>query len=362
MLQSISHYWHRIQRNLFPDLQEDLGPLSEKLRKLITVLELVRLEEFIPHIEGCVGRPQDDRAAIARAFVAKAVYNFSTTRMLLDRLQVDIVLRRICGWERRSAIPSEATFSRGFADFAQSKLPSRVHEAVILNHLGTQLIGHNCRDATAIEAREKPVKKERKQKHKKNRGRPKKGEEQPAKEPTRLEKQASMTLTEMLADLPSACDVGSKKNSQGFVETWIGYKLHLDVCDGEIPLSAILTSASVHDSQVALPLMAMTGARVTYLYDVMDAAYDSKDIVIQSLSDGHVPLIDSNPRRGEKVPFSPHEAERFKVRTTVERVNARLKDEFGGRAVRVRGPAKVMAHLMFGVLALTVDQLMRFVT
>jgi hypothetical protein len=51
--------------------------------------------------------------------------------------------------------------------------------------------------------------------------------------------------------------------------------------------------------------------------------------------------------------------ERFKVRTMSERVNARLKDEFGANQIRVRGAAKVMAHLMFGVLALTVDQWLR---
>ena len=45
----------------------------------------------------------------------------------------------------------------------------------------------------------------------------------------------------------------------------------------------------------------------------------------------------------------------------VERVNARIKDEFGGRTIRVRGHAKVMAHLMFGVLALTADELLRMV-
>ena len=28
----------------------------------------------------------------------------------------------------------------------------------------------------------------------------------------------------------------------------------------------------------------------------------------------------------------------------------RLKDEFGGRMIRVRGTKKVMAHLMFGIL------------
>jgi len=43
-------------------------------------------------------------------------------------------------------------------------------------------------------------------------------------------------------------------------------------------------------------------------------------------------------------------------------VNGRVKDDFGGRDVRVRGHAKVFCHLMFGVLALTIDQLMRLVT
>ncbi len=46
----------------------------------------------------------------------------------------------------------------------------------------------------------------------------------------------------------------------------------------------------------------------------------------------------------------------------MERVNGRLKDEFGGRMVRVRGHAKVMCHLMFGILALTANQLLSFVT
>jgi len=53
---------------------------------------------------------------------------------------------------------------------------------------------------------------------------------------------------------------------------------------------------------------------------------------------------------------------RYNKRSNVERVNGRLKDEFGGKMVRVRGYAKVMTHLMFGIIALTSDQLMRFVT
>ena len=56
------------------------------------------------------------------------------------------------------------------------------------------------------------------------------------------------------------------------------------------------------------------------------------------------------------------EARRLAQRTACERVNSRLKDQFGGNTLRVRGPTKAMCHLMFGILALTVDQLTRLVS
>ena len=56
----------------------------------------------------------------------------------------------------------------------------------------------------------------------------------------------------MLADLPRACDVGSKRNAKGHTTSWIGSKLHVDTADGGIPISCIMTSASTHDSQVAI--------------------------------------------------------------------------------------------------------------
>jgi hypothetical protein len=43
-------------------------------------------------------------------------------------------------------------------------------------------------------------------------------------------------------------------------------------------------------------------------------------------------------------------------------VNSALKDNYGARFVRVRGHDKVLCHLMFGILALAVEQLMRLVT
>jgi len=95
------------------------------------------------------------------------------------------------------------------------------------------------------------------------RGRPKKGESRPPVPLPRLEQQLYMTIEEMLEDLPMVCDIGTKRNSKGHTNRWKGYKLHLDTADGGIPISAILTSASVHDSQVALPLATITAKRVT---------------------------------------------------------------------------------------------------
>jgi hypothetical protein len=266
---------------LFPALQEELGPLTEKHRQLVALLNMVRIEVLIGCWRGGVGRPEKDRRAIARAFVAKAVWNMSTTRQLLERLAVDTALRRICGWESPREIPHESQFSRAFAGFAETQLPQRLHEGLIAETQKDRLIGHVSRDSTEIEAREKPIRAPVAPEPAKpagKRGRPKKGDPVSAPEPTRMERQAGMKLEELLADLPRECNVGSKKNSKGYLETWVGYKLHLDVADGQIPVSCILTSASLHDSQAAIPLAALSSSRITNLYDVMDSAYDAQAI------------------------------------------------------------------------------------
>ena len=160
------------------------------------------------------------------------------------------------------------------------------------------------------------------------------------------------SLKKNLKELPKDCDVGTKRNSKGYKESWAGYKLHLDVVDGDIPVSGILTSASLHDSQVAIPLAQMSAARVDSLYDLMDAAYDAKEIHAYSRRLGHVPIIDHNPGRGRtKKQMDPPEKERFKERSSAERVNSNLKDNYGGRHVRVKGHKKVCCHLMFGLVA-----------
>lgn len=360
----IMQRWQVLQYDLMPELRQECGALTPKLEKLVHILDWVRIEEWSMQTWQGIGRKPHERSALANAFVAKAVLGLSTTRALIERLAMDRALKRLCGFSMWKQVPDEATFSRAFTEFAQAKLAEQVHEALVKNYLGATLIGHISRDGTAIEAREKPAKKvpvAEDKSQKARRGRPKKGEERPAKV-SKIAQQRRQTLPAMLDNLPRGCDRGTKCNAQGYKNSWNGYKLHIDTADCGVPVSVLLTSASVHDSQTAVPLATLTAARVTNLYDLMDAAYCSTELREHSRSLGHVALIDHNPRGGEKIEFEPADAIRYKERSQAERTNARLKDEFGGRNVRVRGPDKVMSHLMFGILVLTADQLMRLLT
>ena len=376
--QSYYGTWINRQRSLLPGLDEELDPLTAKLEHLIIILDTLGLEAFVAPPTRGRGRPADDRPAVARSFVAKAVLTIPTTSALIERLQIDRALRRICGWERRSDVPSEATFSRAFAEFAAQGLPERVHEQLVRRHLHDHIVGHVSRDATEIEAREKPCRRSSDDPPppappKRRRGRPRKHEVLPPKPLTRIEQQRTQSLDEMRAGLPTQCDVGVKRNSKGFRETWIGYKLHLDTADGIVPVAAILTAASTHDSQVAIPLARTSEQRVVWLYDLMDSAYDAQPIIDDCLAAGRVPVIDRNTRRDTalKAEIAAERARRrliklpdprdltYNERTTAERANARIKDEFGGRHLRVRGHLKAFCHLMFGVVALAADSIVR---
>lgn len=368
---ALSDLRDRLQGDLFPWLAVEAGPLTSNNKLFVTILEMAPVGAFLVPCPGMPGRPSADRVPLARAFIAKAVHGIAMTSLLIERLAFDKTLRLLCGWHCAKAVPSEATFSRAFAEFASMALPSLVHEALIAVTYKDRLVCHVSRDATAIEAREKPVKVEALKRCRKKR-RPQKGE--PGYETVRrLERQQAMTLDEMLRDLPKHCSVAVKPDAKGFKSAWTGYKLHLDTADGDIPLTGLLTSASLHDSQAAIPLAKMTARRVTHLYELMDSSYDAPEILAFSRALGRIPIVPVQPRRDLNLKagmaaetlarrhanYQTAELIRYRERTSAERVNARLKDEFGGRYTRVRGHAKVMCHLMFGILALTVDQLMR---
>jgi hypothetical protein len=355
--------WRGIQVCLLPNLQECLDdPLTERLKQFIAILEIVRIEEHVaaaPPDESLRGRPRQDRGPIARAFVAKAVYNLPTTDLLIEMLHLQPNLRRLCGWERRSQIPSPATFSRALAEFAQDRLGDTLHAALVQKHVGRHLVMHVSRDATEICARERAAPSPKAEPSPpKKRGRPKKGEVRPPQK-TRLQTQMDQSVEEAIAELPCWCNKGTKTDSKGHWHFWVGWKAHIDWVDGGLPVNVVTTSASLHDSQVAIPMAKRTAERVTSLYDLMDSAYDAKEIKQVSRDLGHVPIIDPNRRPANSVPLEPASVLRFRERSVAERGNSRLKDEFGCRNLRVRGHPKAHLHVMLGVLALFADQLLK---
>ena len=91
----------------------------------------------------------------------------------------------------------------------------------------------------------------------------------------------------------------------------------------------------------------------------MDTAYDADHIYEAIRELGHVPIIAISPRHTKLPPLCPASEKRYNVRSVAERGNSRLKDEFGCRNIRVRGAAKVHQHVMFGVLALCADVLVK---
>jgi transposase len=296
-----------------------------------------------------------------RAFIGKSFLQIPTTEKLIERLHADGNLRRICGFTR---VPSAPSFSRRFSRFADTAVMDQTLNLMVGMHLKDHLVGHILRDSTAIEAREKPrnAKKDVAPKAEKprKRGRPRKGEPKAEKKANRIATQARQKASAALSALNTVCCWGCKRNSQGNVSFWKGYKLHLDVTDMGIPVTAVVTGANVHDSQLAIPMEKLTERKVQHLYTLMDAAYDAQPIKDYIEGKGRVAIIDGNKRRAEVGnSFDPAQKERFKIRSTVERANSQLKDWFFSGKLYVRGIRKVRCHLMCGVVCLAAVKILQ---
>ena len=382
---NLSKMWNKVlnlEKSLFPALKEELRleELSSKEQKLISILDFAEIEKNITVIS--VTNTPKDREEIARAFIAKSVYNFQTTRDLIDRLHCDRTLRMLCGWRYKTDIPSESKFSRVFKELSDLEIAQKTHEKFIKEYLSKKTFFYNASDATKISLREKPAKQEKTEtKVKYKKGRPKKGEIREPIKPKILEQQKEMqTVDEMLSLVSTDCGVGIKQNAKGNREVWLGGKLHISAVDGDIPITAFYSGANVHDSSLALPLIKETSRRVNYLYDLQDAGYDADIIRAFSIQFGHCPIIDINPKNSKelkaKIELVKHERETFKYlnhhlnckkehynqRSMVERVNKYLKDDFGCDKIYYQGATKVASVLAFGILSICIHQSIKLVT
>lgn len=343
------------------DVFEDY--LTETHRLFLSILRII--DELLPQIEtnrGGRGRKAYETVPFIRGFLAKSIFKLETNKDLINRLQVDSSLKKICGFK---TIPSEATFSRRLSLLATSHIMDQLICEISRKYHEKRIVGHISRDSTAIEAREKPINKKKdvkpRKKTKRKRGRPRKGEIVPPKEEKRLTKQIRLRAGAALNELNRNCTWGCKKNSQGNVHYWKGYKLHLDVTDMGIPVNAVVTGANVHDSQVAIPMEKQTERRLTHLYSLMDSAYDAPQIRSYLEGMGRVGLIDFNKRK-KKQPnvMNPAEKKRYEIRSVVERANSQLKDWFIPKKIMLKGFKKISFCLMSAVVCLASVKVLQY--
>ena len=107
--------------------------LDSKEQKLIKILDFAEIERNITVVS--ITNTPKDREEIARAFIAKSVYNFQTTRELIDRLHCDKTLRVLCGWRYKTDIPSESKFSRVFKELSDLDIAAKTYEKFVKTYL-----------------------------------------------------------------------------------------------------------------------------------------------------------------------------------------------------------------------------------
>ena len=164
-MSTLLNIWGTIQRQLFPTLEEEIGPLSDKEKDLVQIIALLDLPRHLRSYQWQGwGRKPKSRLAICKAFIAKTVYRLETTDLLIEYLKGCTSLRRLCGFESAWQVPSKSTFSRAFTRFSKDQVLNNVLSGLIKNKLGDKIVGHISRDATSIKAREKPVRKKGKSK------------------------------------------------------------------------------------------------------------------------------------------------------------------------------------------------------
>jgi len=346
------------------DLQKCFEEKLTDMQKTF-LLMLGSIEEHAPKLYrpyAGTGRIPYQYLPFLRGRFAKSYFQIETTTKLIERVKADPLLRLICGFKK---VPGRSSFSRAFEYLSSLVKLDQILGEFAKKEFKDKVVYHSNRDSAAVNAREKAIrkKKQKNEKQQKKRGRPPKTEVKQEKQPTEMEKQITASAEESLEALDKNCAFGCKKNSQGNVTFWKGYKLHLDVSDSGFPITACVTGANVHDSMVAIPMEKITEQRVTFCYSLMDPAYDAKTIREFILSRGRIPIIDPKKRRNkDHVPLDPAKQERYKIRSAVERAFSHLKDNLIPKAIYVKGYKKVSFVLLSAVLCLAALKHLQFLS
>lgn len=346
--------WLEISQCVFSWAEEDFGPLDERYQLFVSTCEaVIKPDDFAYAKWTGNGRPLNDRIAIVKAFIFKATFNIPTTKELIRQLRAEPVARRLCGWSSTAQIPSETGFSNANREFAERGFTEKWFEDIVAESHGDVHVDTISYDSAPIAVRAKAANAKKTLAEI--------DPDQPHPQHDRLKRQLWQDPATSMLELPQECEWGQKVDAQGKKKQWKGGKYHVAVTRDGFPVAWKYTSASLHDSQVMIPLAKQAMSRVDHYFDLADAAYDAVAIRTACANEGSIAIIDRNRRNSADEPtgMTDTEAEMYKQRTSAERYFSHLLDSHGGRTVRVRTPKKIALHLMYGTLVIAVEQIMR---
>lgn len=307
------------------------GRVSPLVAELSAAFDLIDDEPLLAALSAYrwTGRPGWSLRALWRSYVASFVLNHGTTNDLIRRLQDDVELRELCGFD---ALPSRWTFNRFVSRLSHHSELVEQAIAGLTDQLARALpdFGKGVAvDASVFRSWANP-----------DHG---------------SDPEASFTR---------------KKNSRGKEQWFYGYKLHVAAdAKYEIPIIASVTTASSADSQALLPLIHGAYERHGWFapeYVTADAGYDTVAIaetLVRFMNITPIIPIRNLPRKRAPDPEDkrhfppiPRGSAEWKAlyatRQGVERCFSRLKQHRALDSHCRRGLRKVTLHALMSVLSM----------
>ena len=103
----LGRHWNTIQAYLIPGIEDDIGNLGEDLMRFMQICEILINDEMFAKYRWCGnGRPPRSHASLFKAYILKAMRNYPYTTTLIAVIRESPTIRRLCGWESISDVPS----------------------------------------------------------------------------------------------------------------------------------------------------------------------------------------------------------------------------------------------------------------
>ncbi|MFH1560013.1 MAG: transposase [Chloroflexota bacterium] len=305
-------------------------PIVAQLRGVFDSLDDEPLLQALigPMRRGPKGHPVE---VLRHCLVAKYVMGLESTAALIRTLQNNPFIAEACGIPSPNCIPHEATFSRFFARLSKYQIAAKLKDVsrrLVRQHYQT-IPGFGQRvalDSTTL------------------RGWVNGGKPNPS------DKEAGWSV---------------KKNTHGKTEFTLGWKLHLLVdCESELPIAANVSPGNAHDASRASNVLSearFTTSKFRPKYAMADKGYSGKPLYnLIKRQYRAQPIIDPNASHKR---YAADVAEMrqtagwqalYRQRSSVERVNSRLKGQRSLNHITVRGIRKVTAHCYLSLIAMQV--------